>query len=113
MNRLSQKRTVAPQSPMRAAIAGALRPSSTACCTIWARRTSPAPSVRERAICASPCASSSLNARTRMGMAASQEEPVPPSTVPSREVLEMAVGVSGVMTVSGQAARSIALATSG
>ena len=33
--------------------------------------------------------------------------------VPSREVLEMAVGVSGAMTVSGQAARSILLVASG
>src|SRR5215217_3201213 len=73
LNRLSQNRTVAPHRPILAAISGALRPASTACRTICARRTRPAPSVRERAIRASSSASSSPNARTRRAMA------VPPS----------------------------------
>jgi hypothetical protein len=53
-----------------AAISGALRPS-VACCTIWARRTSPAPSVRERVMCASSSASPSFKARTRIVIAIS------------------------------------------
>jgi hypothetical protein len=68
-NRLSQNRTVAPHRSILAAISGALRPSSTACRTICARRTRPAPSVRERAIRATSSASSSPNARTRRVMA--------------------------------------------
>jgi hypothetical protein len=53
-----------------AAISGALRPS-VACCTIWARRTTPAPSVRERVMCASSSASPSFKARTRIVIAIS------------------------------------------
>src|SRR5215213_8444967 len=70
LKRLSQKRTVAPHSPILAAIPGALSPSA-ACCTICARRTSPAPSFCERVIRASLCASSSLNPRTRSVIATS------------------------------------------
>src|SRR3954469_15529808 len=69
LNRLSQNRTVASHRPILAAISGALRPCSTACRTICARRTRPAPSVRERAIRASWSASSSPNGRTRRVMA--------------------------------------------
>lgn len=65
LKRLSQKRTVAPHRSILAAISGALRPS-TACCTIRALRTSPAPSVRERVMCASFSVSPSPKARTRM-----------------------------------------------
>ena len=66
LKRLSQKRAVAPHRPILAATSGAPRPSTTARCTISARRTSPAPSVRDRAMRAKPCTSSSLNARTWM-----------------------------------------------
>src|ERR1043165_758083 len=65
LKRLSQKRTVAPHRFILAAISGALRPAA-ACCTICARRTSPAPSVRERAMHPSSAASSSPKARTRI-----------------------------------------------
>src|SRR5690349_19686528 len=74
LKRLSQKRTVAPHSPILAAIPGALSPS-TACWMICARRTSPAPSFCERVIRAiiraSLGASSSRNARTRRVIATS------------------------------------------
>src|SRR4051794_909710 len=68
LKRLSQCRTVAPHRSIRAPISGALRPSS-ACRTIRARRTRPAPRVRDRAIRSSPSRSSSLKVRTRRVMA--------------------------------------------
>src|SRR3954465_11544738 len=68
LKRLSQWRTVAPHRSVRALISGAFRPSS-ACITIWARRTRPAPKLRERAIRPSSSRSSSLRARTRRVMA--------------------------------------------
>jgi hypothetical protein len=73
LNRLSQKRTVAPQRPILAAISGAPRPSRTACRAIRARRTSPAPSVCERAIRASSSAPPLPSARTRTVMTALPE----------------------------------------
>src|SRR3954468_16677504 len=84
LKRLSQKRTVAPHRPILAAISGALRPS-TACCTICARRTSPAPSFCERVIRASLCASSSLNARTRRVMPTSPARIGVPCNAPDSE----------------------------
>jgi hypothetical protein len=80
LKRLSQKRTVAPHRPMRAATSGALRPSATACCTICARRTNPAPSVRERVMCASRSASPSSKARTRMVIGMPPANPLPTRT---------------------------------
>src|SRR3954467_12695515 len=68
LKRLSQWRTVAPHRSMRAPISGAFRPSS-ACITIWARRTRPAPTVRERAIRPNSSLASSLTTRTRRVMA--------------------------------------------
>src|SRR3954468_14141132 len=68
LKRLSQCRTVAPHRSMRALISGAFRPSS-ACRTICARRTCPAPTVRERAIRPSASRSSSLSTRTPRVMA--------------------------------------------
>src|SRR3954467_15895128 len=84
LKRLSQKRTVAPHSPILAAIPGALSPSA-ACCTICARRTSPAPSFCERVIRASLCASSSLNPRTRSVIATSPAWTRAPCNAPDPE----------------------------
>ena len=81
--RLSQKRTVAPHSPILAAIPGALSPS-TACWMICARRTSPAPSFCERVIPASLCASS-LNPRTRSVIATSPAWTAAPCNAPDPE----------------------------
>src|SRR3954451_3248406 len=84
LKRLSQKRTVAPHSPILAAIPGALSPS-TACWMICARRTSPAPSFCERVIRASLCASSSLNPRTRSVIATSPAWTRAPCNAPDPE----------------------------
>src|SRR5215213_7434197 len=84
LKRLSQKRTVAPHSPILAAIPGALSPS-TACWMICARRTSPAPSFCERVIRASLCPSSSLNARTRRVIATSPARTGVPCNAPDSE----------------------------
>src|SRR5215213_1052031 len=84
LKRLSQKRTVAPHSPILAAIPGALSPS-TACWIICARRTSPAPSFCERVIRASLCASSSLIARTRRVIATSPARTGTPCNAPDPE----------------------------
>src|SRR3954454_2626436 len=84
LKRLSQKRTVAPHRPILAAIPGALRPSA-ACWMICARRTSPAPSLCERVIRPSLCASSSLNARTRRVIATSPARTGTPSNAQDSE----------------------------
>src|SRR3954451_17459604 len=84
LKRLSQKRTVAPHRPILAAIPGALRPSA-ACWMICARRTSPAPSLCERVIRPSLCASSSLNARTRRVIATSPARTGAPSNAQDSE----------------------------
>src|SRR6187200_1948073 len=86
LKRLSQKRTVAPHSPILAAIPGALRPSA-ACCMICARRTSPAPNVRERTMRASSAASSSPKARTRSVIATSPAWTRAPCNAPNPEKL--------------------------
>src|SRR4051794_7402397 len=88
VKRLSQKRTVAPHRPSLAAIPGALRPSA-ACCTICARRTSPAPSVRERAMYPSSAASSSPKARTRIVIAMLPHRPAAGLNAPDQEKSQM------------------------
>jgi hypothetical protein len=77
-----------------AAISGALRPS-TACRTIWALRTSPAPSVRERIICASFSASPSPKPRTRMVIGMPFANPLPART---RQVRKSRKAFSGCTT---------------
>src|SRR3954453_14196031 len=84
LKRLSQKRTVAPHRPSLAAIPGALRPSA-ACCTICARRTSPAPSVRERAMRASSSASPSPKARIRIVIGRLPHRPAAGLNAPDHE----------------------------
>src|SRR3954471_21871582 len=80
LNRLSQNRTEASQRSRPAAISGALSPS-TACWTICARRTKPAPNVRERVIRANSSASPSCRSRTRSVMTGLRSA-FPPSSTP-------------------------------
>jgi hypothetical protein len=85
LKRLSQKRIVASHRSILAAISGALRPSATACCTICALRTRPAPSVRERVTCASRSASPSFKARTRMVIGMPSANSLPTRTCQLRQ----------------------------
>src|SRR4051794_3807513 len=88
VKRLSQKRTLPPHRPSLAAIPRALRPSAP-CCTICPRRTSPAPSVRERAMYPSSAASSSPKARTRIVIAMLPHRPAAGLNAPDQEKSQM------------------------